>query len=310
MKKFNIKAKYKGIAIIIIATLGIFISSCEDDKKNFLNDFEKGGFVRFSEPFPAVVGVNAPANLVLTFTVEAPDENVVSYTMEVSAVLSGVEVGPFPIGTEVTSFPATIKLTAQNFAEALGIDVSDINFGDTFSFIATSVNNKGVEYSGERIDFDTNSKVISGGNNSNDLLDQDGYRNAFIFSFSIACPTYNAVNVPGTYKITVDDFEGFLDDGVFQIIAGPGANQFTMVDIFGHPEMYNIIINIDPNTGNITVAKQAAWNCANFGCDFGVGSVNGTGLAFTCIGTMTFFLEHTVSAGSFGSYALKVKKLN
>ena len=141
-------------------------------------------------------------------------------------------------------------------------------------------------------------------------MDEAGYRNAFEFEFSIACPSYIAADVPGTYKITVDDFETFLDDGIFQIVAGPGTNQFTMVDIFGHPEIYDIIIDIAPATGNITVNKQAAWNCANFGCGFGVGSVEGTGLAFTCVGALTFNLEHTVSLGSFGSFALKAENIN
>ena len=113
----------------------------------------------------------------------------------------------------------------------------------------------------------------------------------------------------GTYAITVDDFGTFLDDGVFEIIAGPGENQFTMIDVFGHPEMYDVIININPSNGNISVDRQPAWHCDNFGCPYGEGRVEGSGLAFTCVGSLTFTLENTVDAGSYGSYALKVEKI-
>tara|TARA_B110000967_G_scaffold150233_1_gene154056 strand:+ start:5099 stop:5746 length:648 start_codon:yes stop_codon:yes gene_type:complete len=214
-----------------------------------------------------------------------------------------------PIGEEITSFPPTVTITAQDFATALGVEIGNIGFGDSFKFRGTATNNQGTVYNYERLAFDEDTLTLTGGNNSDDYLDQAGYRNAFIFEFSIACPGYDSSTVAGTYLITVDDFEGIIDDGVFDIIEGPGVNQFTMINFYGHPEMYNVIIDIDPNTGDINVERQAAWHCDNFGCGFGEGRVDGVGLAFTCVGALTFNLEHTVDAGSFGSYALKAEKM-
>ncbi len=40
---------------------------------------------------------------------------------------------------------------------------------------------KGVMYTAEGLDFDLDTKTAATGNNSNDLLDEDGFRNAFEF---------------------------------------------------------------------------------------------------------------------------------
>tara|TARA_B110000967_G_scaffold150233_1_gene154055 strand:+ start:4821 stop:5087 length:267 start_codon:yes stop_codon:yes gene_type:complete len=76
------------LLLITLALFGFFFTSCEDNDKNNLNDFLDGAAVKFSEPLPAVFGVNDPADLVFTATIEAPDGNVVSYSMEVQATLS------------------------------------------------------------------------------------------------------------------------------------------------------------------------------------------------------------------------------
>jgi len=138
---------------------------------------------------------------------------------------------------------------------------------------------------------------------------------AITFSLNVKCPTVDLATIPGTYKITRDDFETSVGDDTFEIIAGPGENEFTMVNPFDHPNPaaggamnYMVTFKVNPDSGAITVARQAAWHCDNFGCGFGEGRVNGTGQALTCIQTLNFNLNNTVNAGSFGTYALTVKK--
>lgn len=133
---------------------------------------------------------------------------------------------------------------------------------------------------------------------------------------TVGC-TFISDDTVGTWTITQDDFGSSVGDNTFEVIAGPGENQVTMINPFDHvnPDTgqgdYDIIIDIAPNSGSASIAKQAAWHCDNFGCGFGEGSINsdGNGKVLSCAGTMEFDLKHTVSAGSFGTYAFKASKI-
>ncbi len=140
-------------------------------------------------------------------------------------------------------------------------------------------------------------------------------RSSLTVGLSVECPEVDFASIPGTYTITVDEFETSVGDSQFEIVAGPGANQFTMVNPFDHPnpdaggaQNYDVVIDVSPDTGAVTVPRQPAWHCISFGCEFGEGRVDGIGLSLTCIGQISFTLSHTVDAGSFGSYALVVQK--
>lgn len=125
----------------------------------------------------------------------------------------------------------------------------------------------------------------------------------------VQCPEVELANIPGTYVITEDAFGTHIDEGEFEIVAGPDENQFTMVNPFGHPEEYDVVFSVDPETGSVTVARQAAWHCDNFGCAYGEGRVEGPGQVLTCIDQINFNLTHTVNAGSFGTYGLTINKI-
>lgn len=135
-------------------------------------------------------------------------------------------------------------------------------------------------------------------------------------SVNVRCSTTDLAAIPGTYQITRDDF-GIALDSTFEIIEGPGTNQFTLVDILGHPDPDNggapfeVIMEVNPDTGVAAIARQPTWHCDNIGCGFGQGRINGNGLALTCIDEIQFnAVQYTVDAGSFGSFALFFEKIN
>jgi len=122
-----------------------------------------------------------------------------------------------------------------------------------------------------------------------------------------SCP-FNVKDYEGTYIATTDEFGIYLSDVVpFQVVAGPGQNQITLVDVAAHPEMIDVIVDVDPSNGSLTVAKQPALNYNNFaGTQYGELRWEGDGTSGTaegfCIGELTITASYTVDAGSFGQF--------
>ena len=134
---------------------------------------------------------------------------------------------------------------------------------------------------------------------------------------TIKCPEVDLSVIPGTYTIVDDGFGTTIGDDEFEIIAGTGENEFVLVDPFDHPNPaaggapYNVTFTVNPDTGDVTVARQGAWHYSNFAASpaYGEGRVQGTGQALTCIELINFSLRHTVDAGSFGTYGLTIQKM-
>ena len=324
MKNYKIYFSFirTGAPVLWLATFLIAVVSCTDSDKNDLDIFTAdGGFIRFDVSPPSVVGVSDVSQLAYSFNLLDPNGSAASYDLSMYADISGQRTDTVSVA-QITSFPASLSFTADDLANLLEISVGDINFGDNFFFSGTVTTKDGVIYSGaERLAFDDQddddprTNTFTGGGVTDDLLDETGYRQAFEFNFIILCPDPFVVDdLIGMWQITTDTFETFLDDGIFEIVAGPGENQITFLDPFAHPNpdtggTYNIILDFDPVTGAVTVDRQAAWHCNNFGCGFGEGRVDGVGYIFECVDLIKLTLEYTVDAGSYGNYALDMVKL-
>lgn len=242
------------IAILLIAFIGLGIASCEDEDKNNFDSFSKAGaFVRFAEPFPAVVDVSSIdqiPNVAISAVIEDPNNAVVSYSISVSATISGETVEEAVLINEITSFPATVNFTMGEITSALGIDPGDVGFGDTFDFSGTATNAQGVIYTTERQRFDRDTKEVTGGNNTADLLDELGYRNAFEFGFAIPCPAESG-DIAGNWVFEMIDLYG---DG--------WDNAFVTVDIDGSTTNYTIaagsaathVVNVPAGTTRLVIS--------------------------------------------------------
>ena len=311
------------IKLTIVSTLLVFFYACSDDDKNVFNDFQTdGGFVRFSENPPSNIGVNSISELNYSFELLDPNESTASYDLKIYADLAGQRTDTLPVAT-ITSFPTSISYSASDLAGFLGVTVADIGFGDNFFFTAEVTSKNGVKYNGlEDIAFDDlgdddpNTFELSGGGLSPDLIDEVGYRQAFEFDFIILCPdAFTVDQFIGTWEITADPFGAVVaDDNIFEIVAGPGANQVTMLDPYNNLDpatggTYNVVLDFDPNSGAVTVQRQPAWHCDNLGCGFGEGRVEGDGFVFICVDIMKLNLQHTVNAGSFGTFPIDFRKL-
>ncbi len=189
-----------------------------------------------------------------------------------------------------------VKITAAELAVKFNLPggIAFLDGGDSFTFTASAKLKDG--------------RVFDGNNSAPSITQGNNASFTQTFQVFVACP-FVVADAVGSYTITRDDFATWLDDQV-EIFAGPGPGQVTLKDLFGHPEKYDVIVDIDPAKGDATIKKQQAWHCANFGCAFGVGSIESTapGTFFSCTGFLTINVRHTVAAGSFGAFRLELTK--
>ncbi|TLP75645.1 hypothetical protein [Maribacter sp. ACAM166] len=114
---------------------------------------------------------------------------------------------------------------------------------------------------------------------------------------------------------TTDEFGIYISQAeAFEVVTGPGTNQVTLVNVAAHPEAFDVVVDIDPVTGGVTVPKQVALNYNNFGStQYGDLSWEASGGSSgstpgNCIGIIDFTATYTVGAGSFGTFRTVFEK--
>ncbi len=285
----------KRFKLYIILIAGLFIAGCESD---YVPPHEQGldaPFVQWvtSPVFSVILGEGTPK---FTGELRAPSDNVTEYNVYVG--LSNTASGDVPSTyvKTMSTLPGTLEITVDEIASALGVSVDDIVPGTIANIEATTKR--------EGDDTEFTSADLNG-----DMFNP-AMKQAFQYSIFFVCSWVQAEAV-GEYTITRDDFASSLDpEAVIQCVAGPGDNEVTFIDLFRHPEAYDVVVTLDDTDfAAASILKQPAWHCDNFGCPYGEGRIEGTGgVYFGCTGFLTIDVEHTVDLGSFGVYRLELSK--
>ncbi|MGW9687293.1 hypothetical protein [Flagellimonas sp. 2504JD1-5] len=336
----NIFSKINVGLIAVLLITGATFTSCEDDDKNQLNDFlVTGGFVRFAgQNPPGAVGVNAISELSYSFSVEDANNTAAMYDLRLYADLGGVRTDTVQV-EQVTSFPASFSFNAEEIASLLGVTVADIGFGDNFFFTATVTTTDGTVYGGaDRLNgvqvfpqpdgtfldedddpvtvgpndvvytsSDGSSFLVSGQGSTDDLLDEAGYRQAFEFSFVILCPSVDFSALPGTYDVTNLGFAGFFGetDFVREVVAGPGANQITIIGgEWPSAGSRDLVLDINPTTGAVSLGEVAIAFDAAFGAFATDNWGSATGFVFTCTGNIVLVMDFDTFSGNAHPFEL------
>ncbi|PQJ22987.1 hypothetical protein BSU00_01545 [Tenacibaculum sp. SG-28] len=207
--------------------------SCTDESK-FANPatyaLERGGFAQFQEGVaPNVVSFVDPSTAGFTRTIEDANNNLESYSLDFTATFANGTTQTVEDYFSTDTFPATLNVTAENIAAALGKEISELDFGDNFQFIAKAVRNDGTIFSGSAPGLNDDGSVTTGGTEANLLLPV--YRNAMNFDFTFACPAFTPEDFVGTWNVDALGFATFFGETqtTREIIAGPGENQITIV---------------------------------------------------------------------------------
>lgn len=288
--------------IIILSSL-VFIS-CEKDQPFELDETIKAVNLRVESSQALFDATKPEEGPTLTFYSENTNIQKVDLFAAhgtTRSLLATLEGNNFPSNGSITR-----AFTLAEIAGALGKSTSDFSPGDFINIFPVVTQTSGVVYPDtilEGTSFETVNVEVGVLNSpaTSSFTSQ--------LAFAVACPFLASEATSGPYLITRDDFVTTIDPArPIELVEGPGENQVTFLNLFSHPEGYDVTVTVDPETGAATVAQQEAWHCDNFGCGFGVGSVQGGGFFFSCSGFLTLDLTHTVAAGSFGTFKLELQR--
>tara|TARA_R110002020_G_scaffold246888_2_gene460749 strand:+ start:1599 stop:2474 length:876 start_codon:yes stop_codon:yes gene_type:complete len=288
----NLLLKFCSLLLLVI------VAGCEDNSKSPQIELENGAYV-FVDVERTVIDVTDIENSTYGGTLYAPSGNVASHEFSVRRISNGVasEFGPVFIAT---SFPAEFGIGAAAISDALGIQISDIQPGDQFDLVGTSISMDGreVNYSDLGID----------------IAGETGQRQAYDLTTFVSCPFVQA-DALGTYTITSDP-NGFVLNGQtqFEVVAGENANQIIMINPFGGTEAYNIAIDVS-DAGIATIEEQTAFSTTEACCaGYEATTIDGGGFVFSCSGAIQFnFGTSLAQIGTgalftFGSGSLAAQK--
>jgi hypothetical protein len=293
---------------VIVSALIIF--SCEEQEEFGLVQSDKGFNLRLA-PDKNSFDISA-GDPEVNLTIYSDNKNIDKVVIYVDFLKFGSDgATPQALLKEIpgnmlgNSPSANVQMKLSDFVGAVGLTLDDLGGGDIFNIYNQVILNDGRVYPDTLI-FDDEEFA----NVENAFFTAAGTTSfTTTLTFPVLCPFVTADAV-GTYTISRDDFEIAFDPSYKpEIIAGPGANQITIVDMLSHPPGYNIVVDVNPTTDVATVRSQKGWNSANYDLPFGDILVEGGGFFFSCTGFLTLDLAHNLSDGrSYGSFRIELTK--
>lgn len=294
--------KYIKICILSLLSILLIIFSCRDEDTLVLNPdkIPHGIMVCLDEITSPVLNVADMENSAFEANFFAPSDNVNTYVIMAQRI--STSVSEWVEVKRITDFPknCSVSISAAEIADALDIDMNDFLPGDEIDFDAYAIGDNGDTAYWENLD--------------QDLGTNPGQKQGFRYVAYVSCP-FNAAESAGTYKLIEEEAELMYDsDSTIVVVAGPGENQITIMNVFHHPypdnpgSTYNVIVDVNPLTGIAMVGNQDAWNSDNWGWGWGVGTIEGAGFVFSCTGLIILSLEQYCGGNDFGAYQYMIMK--
>ena len=295
---------------VFVIVSAMMISSCEEQEEFGLAQSDKGLNLRVA-PDKNSFDISA-GDPEINFTIYSETKTIDKVTIYVDLIKFGSD-GPTPQallkeipGNLLGNSPsANVQMKLSEFVGAVGLTLEDLGGGDIFNIYNQVTLNDGRVYP-DTLEFDGDEFA----NVENAFFTAAGTTSfTTTLTFPVLCPFVTADAV-GTYSISRDDFEIAFDPSYKpEIIAGPGPNQITIVDMLSHPPGYNIIVDVNSATDVATVKSQKGWDSANYGLPFGEILVEGGGFFFSCTGFLTLDLAHNLADGrSYGTFRIELTK--
>lgn len=302
--------------IIVLFAVAIVISCAEQEKFGLVESVRGFNFRAIPDVNSFDISLGDPE---ITFTLYSQNKDIkqVNVWVELNqfatqTITDRVLLKTINGKTLTNNGSSKLSISLSEFAEAVELTHADLQGGDIFTIYNE------VEMDDGRVYPDS---VLLGGKpyvNMENSFSTTAVSTSYTYqlSFPVLCP-FLVDEAVGTYAVTRDDFETYLDPSYKpEIVEGANPGEIIIKNIFGHPEpspgAYDIIVKVNPNTDVATVVKQDAWLCSNFAstCTLGTGYVEGAGFFFSCTGFLTLDLKQSVDAGNYGTFKLELTKEN
>lgn len=323
--------------IMLIITFGVFfLSSCEEGETS-MPEMKPGAVKNLQVSGDLLLLLENPAAFTGSVSLDVISESKVDH-IDLSVVFSTASGSIAPdtvLVSTVTNFPYEFNIDLQWFADMFPASsnyiLNSLEGGDNFKFITGNVFlADGTEIFEEYV-FNVQDVSEETGNDTIVELEVAGKSPALVnietgywpqhYTYYVGCP-FDPEEAAGTYEIVKDNwweqyYQPELLGQTVEVVAGPGANQITIIDPFKHDELfgtgpYDIVVTVDPLTVIVAdISRQTVMNFENpgYGWGYGDGFVEGQGLALSCIGVIDLRWELTVAAGSFGTFSYGLQKL-
>ena len=288
----------KKLFLLILASISMV--SCSDEE--VLNDGSKltnGGFARFKDNVVQTIDYQGGAGA-LTFTVVDPNSNAVKYKIyKVGAIIQGTDLGTVDADFVYNGFPANVSVTLEELAQLYGLTSADITYGDSFKIYAEVTTTDGKVFRGEAPATTNLGATVN--NTTPDLLNSTfGYKQAMQFNVTVACQSYDASAVLGTYAVTYDAFDEYpyaVPAGfTVECVAGDQPNTLKFVNFSNVGT--DLIVRVNTAAQTVTSDRVKIYNnFYTYGDCFAEGIA---GLVFTCTGNINLKMRYSVGAGTFG----------
>lgn len=264
---------------LLFSLLVLLSVSCNDDMDKqayVMQDTDTGGVL---PNVTFLAGKNFDfgnmENTYLSFIADAAVAG--NWTFERMVISKSLNGGDTIIHKELLpgEMPLQFDITPSDAIEGFGIVEDDIAGGDFIDWMFM------IEFADPDVKFNDNAL---------DELFPD-FRSFFVCAFDVNASV-------GTYQITGSIWEH--NTGTFEVVAGPEENQVTLIDLLGHGAIdgknYDIVVDVDPASGQATVAQQIAWDSDNYGWGYGPITADGGGYVLSCSGTISLDLTYCVPA--------------
>jgi hypothetical protein len=281
-------------AIFLLLSLVVGIVGCKKDSNLILSPSELGigSYLKLDASANRNINYADINNTTVSITVSGVGEEADSVVVYVStnnttSMSTWRRVKAF----KTTDNKAVLNVKATEIAAALGIAPTALTPGRQYILFNEVVTKSGRRFSLQN----TNAEFESSAD----------YAMGLRWATTVICPFVPA-NTNGTYTITRDPWDGAVGETA---VVTTTANTVTITYLYPYatpdPGFAAVTINVDPATGAATMPKQTY---GGYGPGFQNFSGQGTGFVFSCTGTITLNVTHTLGGASYGTYPITLVK--
>lgn len=192
-----------------------------------------------------------------------------------------------------------LEVTATEIASALGIPVTGLEPGATYTFY-----NQVISKDGQVHDITNMNSAMYGSPNYNTLM---------TWNAVVVCPfkasDWGGVGTTFSAKVLEDGWADYSPGDIISNIQITTATQLTFPAIYLTSPARPVVVNITAATGAATVPLQDYGDYGSGYPNFKMQSSGTNNWVFSCANLITLTLTHTQGGSGYGTYLLRLQKL-